>query len=332
MREHERLEGELADWCGAPSAAHVVACSSGTAALHLALEALHLPAGTFVIMPDFTMIACPRAATLAGLRPALVDCRGDMLIDPGLIGRRAADAIMPVHVYGRRCDMDEVAARAGVHKLVVIEDLAEAHGVRPHHGSDAACWSFYSNKIVAGAEGGAVYFKDEGAAGWARRLRSLGFTDSHDFMHVPRGHNYRMSDPHAALVRASLARVDEELRRRREVEGWYSMEWPESDQLPSRDVVWVYDVALPHLADEPGWTGLDRLVRQLWAAGVEARHAFKPVSSQPEYQGSPLYCRPRTESIARELSRTVLYLPCGPDVTRDVVRRNVAELNRALGW
>src|SRR5262245_38100583 len=246
MLPHERLEMEWARWNNLEDT--VVACSSGTAALHLALETLRLPPGSGVIVPDYTMIACARAVVLAGLTPLFVDVKPDLTIDPVSI-MEAVDcnqwvrAVMPVHLYGRRCDMKEIHAVAQQYKLHVIEDLAEAHGVRPHPLSYAACWSFYKNKIVHGDEGGAVWFGGEGTI-LARSLRCLGFTDAHDFSHIPRGHNYRLSDTHAHLILDCIPRANNDLQFRRRVESWYNTYCPAECRMPPRDVVWVYDLRI----------------------------------------------------------------------------------------
>jgi perosamine synthetase len=211
VEPYQELEQQWARWNSLDPAGMVV-CSSGTAALHLALEAMQLSAGSKVIVPDFTMIACARAVTLAGLEPVLVDCtEHDLSIDCDLASSAVRKyhqvrAIMPVHIYGRRCPMNKITGIARCEGLYVVEDLAEAHGILPHPDTDAACWSFYKNKIIHGEEGGAVWFRSEERARHARSLRSLGFTEAHDFTHIPRGHNYRMSNAHASLVLDCLDR------------------------------------------------------------------------------------------------------------------------------
>jgi len=162
MRPHEQLEAELAKWiteCGLTvSPEQVVACSSGTAALHLAFEALQLPQGSEVVMSDFNMIACPRAVSLAGLKPVFVDCGDDLLLDTSKVAKHfggSTKSILQTWIYGRVDENDRqyisgITRQCGVS---VVEDMAEVHGVAPHEDTDAACWSFYKNKIVAGEEG-----------------------------------------------------------------------------------------------------------------------------------------------------------------------------------
>ena len=252
------------------------------------------------------MIACARAVTLAGLEPVFVDCGDDLLMVPHLFDNNwlptDVKAIMAVHIYGRQCDMESVNLIARYNDdMPVIEDLAEAHGVKPHQSTDAACWSFYRNKIIAGEEGGAVAFKNPDHAALARQLRSLGFTDAHDFNHVPRGHNYRMSNVHARLIIDSLGKVGVNLMKRRAAEAEYNALCPTEWRMPPRDAPWVYDIKIPGMTADRQ----TELVRRLNDAGIAARHAFKPLSSQPEYREARYVGTRRAYALARE----VIYLP-----------------------
>ena len=113
MQPHEQLEQEWAAFNDLDPAG-MVACSSGTAALHLALEALQLQPGSTCILPDFTMIACARAVTLAGLVPVFVDCGDDLLMDMALTPQACGEktsAVMIVHIYGRQQSMYDVHRR-----------------------------------------------------------------------------------------------------------------------------------------------------------------------------------------------------------------------------
>lgn len=340
LQPYERLEHELAEWASSLGGQQympeqVVVCSSGTAALHLALEALELPPGSEVLVPDYTMVACARAVTLAGLTPVFVDCDDRLLMDPHHIPR-ACDyqnlgpirGVMPVHVYGRTCNMYAVTDYAGSYHLKVVEDLAEAHGVAPHQLTDAACWSFYRNKIIAGEEGGAVAFKDPAHAAVARELRSLGFTAAHDFRHRPRGHNYRLANCLAEKVLASLRRWEVPLvgrtqkgtvlEMRREAEAWYDdchgmpLVW----QQPPRDAPWVYDIRVPGLTRGK----MAEAVRVLNAEGIEARMGFLPMSLQEEYCNCKTVGTVNSSGAANE----VVYLPLTPGtVTRESAARSL---------
>lgn len=301
MQAYEKLEQQWAEFNGLDPAG-MVACSSGTAALHLALEAL--PNCTRYLLPNFTMVACARAVVLAGGLPGFLDCDDKLLMDFALLprGNGVSRCIMPVHIYGRRCDMAQLQnwrANWPSSPTFVVEDLAEAHGIKPHPATDAACWSFYSNKIVHGEEGGAVWFRNLEHAALARQLRCLGFTDAHDFMHVPRGHNYRMSNMHATVILDSIKRYCYNISRRRALESWYDGHMPLGVQMPARDVPWVYDIKLP------GYVHTTELVRVLNHNGIAARLAFKPMTLQPEFSTALRY----GGNNAVEASNSILYLP-----------------------
>ncbi len=336
MEPYRQLELEFGKWSGVEN---VVACASGTASLHLAFESLQLPSEFECILCDFNMIACARSITLAGGRPVLVDCLDNLLMDPELV-EKAVDydhmewlnkeppnvrVILVTHIYGRYCDMEDIIDIAKKYDLYVIEDLAEAHGVKPHPLTDASCWSFYKNKIVAGEEGGAVAFRNLDAAVLASHLRSLGFTDRHDFHHIPRGHNYRMSNCHAELILQSLKRVDENMTQRRWIEEWYNHYIPRDVwRMPKRNAPWVYDLRIPGL----DWCGLNRIVEELNKEGIAARHGFKTMHSQREYEN----CRRVGGENATRLSKEVLYLPIQPGkTTEEDVKHSFEVIKRIVG-
>lgn len=321
MELYQRLEQEWAQFNNLDPAGMVV-CSSGTAALHLAIEALDLPRCSEVIVPDYTMIACPRAVSMAGMVPVFVDCDEKLLMDSELMRHGVGDcknrntsAMMPVSVYGRSTYMERLHDIAEPRGLSLIEDLAEAHGVEPHHLSDAACWSFYQNKIVAGEEGGAVWFRNKEHADRSRSLRCLGMGMNHDYQHIPRGHNYRMSDVHAELVLQSLWKYDENVEKRRQIEQWYDEMMPRDWRMPHRDAPWVYDVRIPGMIAEQQ----RHIVVFLRSKGVEARYGFKPMHTQEEYQG----CRVVGGKQAEQASREVIYLPLTPTLTRQDIEHAV---------
>ena len=318
MEPYQRLESEIGDWAGFPPE-NVVACSSGTAALHLALEAMRLRPGTGVIVPDYTMVACPRAVVMAGLRPVFVDCDERLLMSEKRYDEYLADpannvhgrlsTVMFVHVYGRRVDVDKMGQWVFDVGANVIEDLAEAHGVKPSPWTDAACWSFYRNKQIHGEEGGAVAFRDGEHARLARQLRSLGFTEAHDYTHTPRGMNYRLANALALPILKSLEQFRQREphrtaveERRREVETWYDEACPVEWRQPRRDAVWVYDFRVPGMRPSVQ----DGVVRELRAAGIEARYGFKPMRRQEEWAkdwGGGF------EWESDRASREVVYLP-----------------------
>lgn len=331
---YEQLEELFGEWVGSP---YTVACNSGTSALHLALESFRFPKGSEVIVPEFTFVACARAVRMAGLVPVFVDCKDDLTINPELIRQAITDntvAIMPAHIYGRLCDMatiwrmiDNCWMDTGK-TLIVIEDRAEAHGAPSYlRAPHAACYSFYRNKIIAGEEGGMIVYRDDcqGQKHWqslapydlAKRLRSMGMCEAHNFDHYPRGINARLANALAIPIIESLSKVSENLRDRRIVEEWYGREIPDKWRMPPRNVPWVYDLRIPLMNS----TQQGRIVDQLNRHGVAARYAFLPMSDQREFRKYRHHWLPNERpdlahrSKAFWASQEVIYLPITPEMS-----------------
>ncbi len=314
---------------------NVVVCSSGTAALHLALESFELKpnAGFEVIIPDYTMVAVARAVTLAGLVPVFADCKHDLTIDPNSVRELITDktvAVIAVHTFARQCDMVglrsllDVVKRTNNQSILLIEDNAEAHGLRPSKKADATCWSFYKNKTIAGEEGGAINFGDssyhKSACDYAKRLRCLGFTENHDYTHHPRGHNYRMSNLHASAIFTSLKNI--QTKSLEVVDIYKTLEeicpfpwWCifKLDQV--HPTPWVFPIKI-----SGGFTSQDFVVKRslivdtvkiLNNQNIQARCGFWPMSLQQEYQ-APRYFDAEKNLVnknAWHYGNTILYLP-----------------------
>ncbi len=177
-----RLESAFARAVGCRFA---IACSSGTAALHLALAATGVGAGDEVLIPAFTMIATASAPRYLDADPVLVDADPrSWNLDPAALADKLTArtrALIVVHTYGQPADMEPILEFARRNRLIVVEDAAEAHGAsyrRQPIGSlgDAAAFSLYANKIVTSGEGGMVTTSDPQVAELARELRDHAFS------------------------------------------------------------------------------------------------------------------------------------------------------------
>lgn len=309
------FEKSFAEW---NNIKYGVACSSGTAALILALRALNIGPGDEVIVPEFTMIASAWAVTYTGAKPVFVDCKDDLTIDCNLIEEKITDktkVIMPVHIYGRRCDMNRIMEIAYGYNLRVVEDSAEAHGVRPV--GDIACFSLYANKIITSGEGGICVTNDERLANQMCHLRSMAFTPSHDFLHKKIAYNFRMTNMQGAVAQAQLERIEEMLEKRRKIEAYYDQGLKNIKGvtvMPKRDVLWMYDIVVENK---------EELQKYLAAHSVESRQFFKPMSQQPMYY-NPIW---KTLNAAK-YGYSGIYLPSYVDLTeedQDYVIGNVKE-------
>jgi dTDP-4-amino-4,6-dideoxygalactose transaminase len=220
------FERRFAAWQGSRFA---ISVNSGTSALHVALATLGIGPGDEVIVPSYTFIATSFSVVQAGAIPRFADVN----IDDHCISIESAEklvtartkAIIPVHLYGNVCDMDKILAFAKRHKLVVIEDNAEAFGGE-YKGRKTGTWgdmaacSFCQNKtFTTGGEGGMITTDSEALAWDARSFRDHGYDVKErlnlleleqklPYIHNRVGWNYRMTEMQSAIGLAELDRMD----------------------------------------------------------------------------------------------------------------------------
>ncbi|MFN8032425.1 MAG: DegT/DnrJ/EryC1/StrS family aminotransferase [Mycobacterium sp.] len=316
--EVEALEAEFALQYGTPFA---VAVNSGTAALHLALQAHGIGAGDEVILPGNTFIATAEAVTLAGATPVFADIEADGFnIDPDDAVRRITSrtkAIVAVHLYGQLAQLDRLTEICSRHNLTLIEDACQAHGARADGRvagtfGAAGCLSFYPTKNVGAiGEGGMLLTADAAIAERARSLRNHG--QGARYEHLEPGYNYRMSELQAAALRVVGPQLEKWNQARRRAADWYRNGLTGSGVLPpAPDASHVYHLFVVRSGQR------DALQTSLSAAGIQtAIHYPTPVHLQKAYRafGDGLGSLPHTEAAASE----ILSLPMHPKITRDEV-------------
>jgi len=306
-----------------------VATGSGTTALHLALASLDIGAGDEVIVPDFTMIACPNAVKYLDAVPVFVDAHPkSWCIDPNLIEEKITErtvAIMPVHIYGHPAEMQKINSLAMKYDLKVIEDCAEAHGAEINGqkvGSFGHCgiFSFYANKIVTAGEMGIIITNDRELAEKAHWLRAHAFgKEGKHFWHEQLGYGYRVSGMQACLGLSQFNRLDTYVERHRrnaqlymnllrglEVAG--KIEYP-VQKVGTKNVYWMFSI----LINESFGISRDELMKRLEADGIETRTMFYPMHVQPVYHEESQY------PVADMLSRKGMNLPSGNTLTADQI-------------
>ena len=225
-----RFEEAFSAYTGAP---HAVAVNSCTAALHLSMLVAGAGPGTEVITTPMTFVATLNAIVHAGARPVLVDCdRETGLIDPDRLAAAVTPrtrALVPVHLYGRPCAMDEITDIARRHDLMVIDDAAHAIETRYRGRSigtigDLTCFSFYVTKNTTTVEGGMVTTSREDLADRIKVLALHGmsrdawrrYSDS-GYRHyevVEPGFKYNLTDLQAAIGLCQLPHIEAWLKRR----------------------------------------------------------------------------------------------------------------------
>ena len=181
MEEYEKLEQDFTRFHGSDTPQNWVSCSSGTAALQLAVsvaKSRNYLSMMDVLIPDYCMIAIPRACQMVrGVNAIPLDCDSTLNLSfedlinqvPRLVLYNLA--MILVHTYGNVPD-PRLYDWCEQKETYLIEDLSEAHGRLPNPAASAACWSFYKNKIIHGEEGGMAYFRsEEGAIIFESKLR-----------------------------------------------------------------------------------------------------------------------------------------------------------------
>jgi perosamine synthetase len=330
------FEQRFAQYCGSK---YGVSTTSGTTALHLALVSLGIGKGDEVIVPAFTMVAPVFAITYTGAKPVLVDSELETWnMDVTQIERKITPntkVILPVHIYGHPCDMDQVIEIARKYNLYVIEDAAEAHGAeykgkRVGGMGDVGIFSFYANKIITTGEGGMMVTNREEVAEKARRLKDQAYSPGKRFLHTDIGFNYRMTNIQAAIGLAQLERIDELVERRRKNARLYNelLKGIEGISLPpqkvwAKNIYWMYCILI---GDELGMSR-DELQRELKKNGVDTRAFFIPMHQQPAFRNLGLF-EEESYPMSEELSRRGMYLPSGSGLKREEIEQVCTILKR----
>jgi len=270
----DRFEDDFGALYGLPA----VSCSSGTAALHLALLASGIGPGDEVLVPDLTFAATAAVVKHVGATPVLVDVDDSMFISAELAKQARTErtkAVIAVHLYGLLGDV--VSLKRCLPGLIVIEDAAET--IQPYrvHG-DYACFSFYGNKAITTGEGGMVLTNHPDPV---RLYRSHGMTGH--WQHPVAGLNYRMTNLQAAVGCAQIERWGEFTRRR--LKNWGRL--------------------VAEIGGRGTWM---HVVPKRVMQGVETRPVFAPIHILPPYRSTRAF--PMADKWAQ-----MMCLPCGPHLS-----------------
>jgi perosamine synthetase len=353
----EKFEREVAD---VVCARHGVATVNGTAALHLALLVAGVEPGDEVCVPTLTFISPANAIAYLGAVPVFIDAEPRFWqMDPVALetflteqceqhdgslvnratGRRVA-AILPVHALGHPVDIAPIRELSLRFGLELVEDACEGLGARYRDGEDwrpvgrpdsIACLSFNGNKIVTAGGGGMLVTQDGERADRARYLSTQAKDDPLEYVHGAVGFNYRLSNVHAALGHAQLARLDEFLAAKRRIAATYSealgdltgiTPMPEAEW--ARSSYWMYTVLV-----DAGEFGINSraLMARLDQAGVQARPLWQPLHRSPAHSSAPR----RECPVADDLYARALSIPCSVGLSRRDQERVIAAIQGAAG-
>jgi dTDP-4-amino-4,6-dideoxygalactose transaminase len=309
---------------------HAVALSSGTAALHLALQAAGVERGDTVLVPSFTFVATASAVRYLGARPVFLDSSAATWnVDPALVAEELAwcartsqlpKAVVAVDMYGQCADYDLLLDACARYEVPLIEDAAEALGAsyRGRHAGTfgiAAVLSFNGNKIITTGGGGMLVTDDGDLAHRVHYLATQAREPVPHYEHRTVGYNYRLSNLLAAIGRGQLRVLGERVEARRETARFYRQSLGDMEGIefmPQADYgapnCWLTCILV-----DPQVVGANRddIRVHLAERGIEARPTWKPMHLQPVFRD----CAMRGGAVCEDIFARGLCLPSGSSLS-----------------
>lgn len=288
-----RFEDIVKEYTGAK---HAVAVTSATAGIHLALRAMGVGKGDYVICSSLTFIGTVNPIIYCGAEPIFVDSEeGTWNMDPILletailnstaVGKKPK-AIIPVHIFGVPCNMNAIKRLSDEYDIPIIEDAAESLGSTfndKHTGTfgKIGVYSFNGNKLLSTSGGGVIITDDKDKADYMRFLSTQAKDDMPFYHHTEIGYNYRMSNVLAAIGIGQMEVIEDRIKRTREINEIYKKELGkyfysfQEEANTDRSNGWL-TCALMKGEDRP-----NDLIEHLAKDNIEARRIWKPMHQQP---------------------------------------------------
>jgi UDP-4-amino-4,6-dideoxy-N-acetyl-beta-L-altrosamine transaminase len=341
--------------CAQTGAKYCVAVANGTAALHIAVQALRIAHGKTGMTSPNTFAASANCFLYNGLKPTFADIDPQTYnISPDEIGKkmtRSTKLLIPVHFAGQPADMESIRSIARKHDCRVIEDAAHAIGSRYRNGrpvgnceySDMTIFSFHPVKTITTGEGGAITTNDELFYRRLQILRTHGITKDPAFLTqnpgpwycemIDLGYNYRMTDIQAALGTSQMKKLDRFIDRRREIVAFYNRALGDEDNLiipferpRVRSAFHLYVVQIDFAK-----IGKNRkeVMEELRRDGIGTQVHYIPVHLQPYYK-ERFGFQPGDFPRAEAFYERALSLPLYPKMTAGDVGRVIRSLRKVL--
>ena len=345
----KRFEEDFARYLGCR---HAIAVNSGTAALHLALDAIGIKEGDEVILPTMTFAATAEVVLYFKANPVLVDCQGDTLnLDPTQIEASITSktkAIIPVHIAGQPCNMDEILKISRRHNLRVIEDAAHALPAS-HNGhtigtiGDITCFSFYVTKTITTGEGGMATTEN---SDWAERMRMMSLHGiSHDawkrytkegswyYEILSPGFKYNLTDIAAAIGIEQLKKCNEFWEARQRIAANYAKAFADlrEIQVPAcrNDVQHAWHLFVIQLSLERLKINRNQFIEALREKEIGTSVHFIPLHLHPYYRDRFGY-KPEDFPSASEVFERIVSLPIYPGMTEANVRDVIVAVRKLV--
>lgn len=314
------FEKKFADYIGRK---YALATSSCTGALHLAYLSLGFTRGDKVIVPNITWIATVEPLYWMGIKPIFVDIEPDTwCIDPKDIERKITKktrAIVVVDIYGHIPDMKKILKIAKKYKLKVIEDAAEAvgseyYGKKAGSFGDVSVFSFHGSKTLVTGEGGMLLTNNKKIIEKARYYNDHCKDQKKIFWNLEIGYKYKMTNFQAACGLAQLERIEELIKKKRQIFSWYKERLSNipgiqlnAERPPTKNTYWMVTIVW----DKKYKISKEKMIKELGKYNIQARPFFYPLSSLPA-----INCKADTP-ISFDISKRAINLPCGLNITQD---------------
>jgi len=339
-----QLEKFEKDFCKYSKSKYAVAVSNCTAALHLSLMALGIKKNDEVIIPDLTFVADANAILACNAKPVITDInKENFFLSISNIKKnitKKTKAIIPVHIYGQVCNIEEILDVAKDNNLKVIEDCAHAVGTfhkSKHVGTlgNTGCFSFYPTKNITTAEGGMVITNSKEIAEKVRQLRSHGMTKSLKnrysseypwiFDIIEPGYNYRLDELRAALGITQLKRIKKINELRKKASSYYHKNLQNIPGIILPDMVndkshsyHLYTIRVK----SPYKLSRNQLFKKLKNNGIRTTVYWMPVHKYTAYQQ---YAKKSNVSNTTKIYDEILALPLFPNISK-IHQDNVIEV------
>ncbi len=326
----DAFESEIANYVGVKQAA---ALSSGTAALHLALEMLGVQKGDHVFCSDLTFVASANAIRYLNAIPVFIDAEPTSWnMSPSAL-EKAFESVLPkavivTDIYGQSADYKLIAEICDKHQTPIIEDAAESLGAeynRKKCGSfgEMAILSFNGNKIITSSGGGMLLTDRSEFVLKAKKLSTQSREEALHYEHAQVGYNYRLSNILAALGRAQLKSLDQYVEKRRKIFNYYYNNLKDIEGIRfmpeienGKSTRWLSVLLMENINHDK----IEDIIRSFSKENIEVRPIWKPMHLQPAFEGAAFYYNVK-KPISASLFEHGLCLPSGSDLSKNDLNR-----------
>ena len=320
---------------------YAVATSSGTTALHLSLIVSEITEDDYVIVPNVTFIATLNAVKYVKARPILIDINPDTWqLDLDLVrdflenktetingnvfyNKKRIKAIMPVHVLGNMCDMNDLLSISKEYNIDIIEDAAESLGSyfqNKHSGTfgKIGCFSFNGNKIITCGGGGVIVTDDENIALKAKHLSTQAKADSFEYFHDKIGFNYRLTNVSAAIGLAQLEQLELFIKKKHFIKDFYINNLKNIGDIKFQKVEenvdpnwWLFTISSKFQK---------KLLNSLNLKKMQSRPFWIPMNKLPMFENETYITN---KDVSAQVYSTSLSIPCSTNITEQELEQVV---------